>query len=233
VGTGFSRAALEHLAAERGGRPFDPSCLTEDYETGYRLHALGYRQVFLPVRIGAAGPMATREFFPRRPRPAISQRTRWVTGITLQSWERHGWRGSVPQLYWFWRDRKGLLGNLLSPVANLLFLYGGIRWLAGSGALAAHVPTWLYGSCEVTLATAVLQTSVRAYSAGLIYGWRFAAGVPVRMFWGNLVNFTATVLALWEFGRARMKGDRLAWRKTEHVFPRSPPAPCASRTLAS
>ena len=68
VGTGFDRDALERLAAERNGRPFDPACLTEDYETGYMLHTLGYRQIFLPVRIGAAGPQATREFFPRRAR---------------------------------------------------------------------------------------------------------------------------------------------------------------------
>src|SRR6516162_8678003 len=90
VGTGFDRDALERLADGRNGRPFDPTCLTEDYETGYLLHALGYRQVFLPVRFREGGPMATREFFPRSARAAISQRTRWVTGIALQSWERHG-----------------------------------------------------------------------------------------------------------------------------------------------
>ena len=77
--------------------------------------------------------MATREYFPRRFRPAISQRTRWVTGIALQSWERHGWNAPWPQLYWFWRDRKGLVGNLLSPVANLFFLYGTASYLASLG----------------------------------------------------------------------------------------------------
>lgn len=41
VGAGFDRDALERVAAMRGGRMFDPSCLTEDYETGFRLHALG------------------------------------------------------------------------------------------------------------------------------------------------------------------------------------------------
>jgi bacteriophage N4 adsorption protein B len=224
VGTGFARDAVDRLAAERGGSPFDPACLTEDYETGYLLHKLGYRQIFLPVRIGAAGPMATREFFPRQVRAAISQRTRWVTGIALQSWERHGWRTSPAQLYWFWRDRKGLIGNLLSPAANLLFLYG-----TGSYALSAghpgpwhfgsHIPLWLADSCRLTFAIALLQGGVRARSAALLYGWKFAAGVPVRMVWGNLVNFAATAMALWEFGRARAKGRGLVWRKTEHVYP--------------
>ena len=50
-------------------------------------------------------------------------------GIALQSWERHGWRGSLPQVYWFWRDRKGLLGNPLSLLANFLFAYGVFTWL--------------------------------------------------------------------------------------------------------
>ena len=43
--------------------------------------------------------------------------------------------------------------------------------------------------------------------------------MPVRMVWGNLVNFAATAMALWEFGRARIKGRGLVWRKTEHVYP--------------
>jgi adsorption protein B len=224
VGTGFDRDALERLAAERGGRPFDPACLTEDYETGYLFHALGYRQIFLPVRIGPAGPMATREFFPRRLRAAISQRTRWVTGIALQSWERHGWRAPLPQLYWFWRDRKGVIGNLLSPAANLLFLYGGASYLSAVGTpgpwhFGTHFPAWIAGGCRLTFAIATLQAGVRARSAGLLYGWKFAAGVPVRMVWGNLVNFAATVMALWEFGSARIRGRGLVWRKTDHVYP--------------
>jgi adsorption protein B len=39
--------------------------------------------------------MATREFFPQSIKTAIRQRTRWVTGIALQTWDRHGWRGST------------------------------------------------------------------------------------------------------------------------------------------
>ena len=60
---------------------------------------------------------------------------------------------------------------------------------------------------------------VRTRSAALLYGWKFAAGVPVRMVWGNVLNFAATAMALWEFGYARSKGRALAWRKTDHVYP--------------
>jgi adsorption protein B len=224
VGTGFDRSALERLAAERYGRPFDPACLTEDYETGYLLHSMGFRQIFVPLRQDGSGPLATREFFPRRFRTAIRQRTRWVTGIALQSWERHGWRVPWQQVYWFWRDRKGLVGNLLSPAANLFFLYGTASYLASLGQpgpwhFGSCIPPWLSGVCRVTFGIALLQAGVRAHSGGRIYGWRFAAGVPVRLVWGNLVNFAATVTALWEFWDARTKGRGLAWNKTDHIYP--------------
>src|SRR6185503_3482245 len=128
VGTGFSRIALEELAAVRGGRVFDPECLTEDYENGLRLHQMGRRQVFLPIRFDRAGPMATREYFPRSFRAAVRQRSRWVAGIALQGWQHHGWRVAPRQRYWLWRDRKGLIGNLLSPLTNLLMFYAAASW---------------------------------------------------------------------------------------------------------
>jgi adsorption protein B len=229
VGTGFDRAALERIASTRCGRPFDPTCLTEDYETGYLLHSLGYSQAFVPLRAAKGGPMATREYFPRRFRPAISQRTRWVTGIALQSWERHGWNAPWPQLYWFWRDRKGLVGNLLSPVANLFFLYGTASYLFHFGQatpwhLGSLIPNWISDLCRLTFGIALLQASVRARSGARIYGWSFAAAVPIRMFWGNLVNFAATATALWEFFKARTSGRGLEWRKTDHVYPVAQPA---------
>jgi adsorption protein B len=173
--------------------------------------------------------VATREYFPRRLRPAISRRTRWVTGIVLQSWQRHGWRAPWPQLYWFWRDRKGLVGNLLSPVANLFFLYGTLSYLTSLGQtgpwhFGSLLPDWISNLCRLTFGISLLQTGVRARYTSRIYGWRFAAAVPVRMFWGNLVNFAATVTALWEFWRARSRGTQPAWRKTEHVYPISQPA---------
>src|SRR5215471_3108416 len=89
VGTGFAREAIERLAERRGGKPFDPSCLTEDYETGFEIHAMGLEQVFVPL---AGDLAATREYFPRRLAASVAQRCRWVTGIVLQGWERHGWQ---------------------------------------------------------------------------------------------------------------------------------------------
>ena len=93
VGTGFDRGSRwSTWPPTRHGRIFDPDCLTEDYENGFRLHEMGCRQLFVPLRFGAAGLVATREYFPRHFRAAIRQRSRWVAGISLQGWEQHGWR---------------------------------------------------------------------------------------------------------------------------------------------
>jgi adsorption protein B len=223
VGTGYSRSALERLAAWRG-RIFDPQCLTEDYDSGYRLHSLGCSQVFVPVHFDAAGPVATREYFPRRFRAAIRQRSRWVAGIALQGWALHGWRGGWRQAYWFWRDRKGVVGNLLAPVTNLLFLCGGAYWVSalhagGPWHLDAYLPHWLARFCAATLWLSALQASLRTACSASIYGWRFAAGVPVRMLWGNVVNSAATIGALRQFWVARRNRRTLAWLKTEHDYP--------------
>ena len=223
VGTGFERSALEHLAATRGGRIFDPDCLTEDYENGFGLHALGYPQIFVPLRFGPDDPLATREYFPRRWSAAVRQRSRWVAGIALQSWERHGWHAPWKQLYWFWRDRKGLVGSLLSPLANLVLLYGLAGWMvAGRHAqawnLGRQMPGWLSGCCSVTLAISVVQLGVRIWLSSRIYGWRFAIAAPLRLPWGNLVNFTATAKAMNQFLRARWERRSLAWVKTDHVY---------------
>jgi adsorption protein B len=127
VGTGYRREALEALAAASSNRVFEPMGLTEDYETGLRLYRLGFEQIFVPLtRLGRRTQnfVATREYFPKRWRTALRQRTRWVTGIALQGWERFGWRGSLSEIYWLWRDRKGLVASPLGLLANGVFFYG-------------------------------------------------------------------------------------------------------------
>ena len=223
VGTGFGRAALERLGEVHQGRIFDPEALTEDYDNGYWLHALGFRQVFVPIKLDAAVPAATREYFPRNFRSAVRQRSRWVAGIALQGWQRHGWR-PWRQIYWFWRDRKGLVGNLLSPAGNLFLLYGVSSYLltARPGQawhLASCIPLWVTRICAITFGISLLQAMVRAHCSARIYGWRFAAASPLRIFWGNVLNCAATVDALRQFLGAWMDHRTLAWHKTEHVYP--------------
>src|SRR3546814_7711003 len=60
----FARAALEQVAQDQGGLPFDPGCLTEDYELGLRIGAHGGRGVFIRMRDDAGDLVCTREYFP-------------------------------------------------------------------------------------------------------------------------------------------------------------------------
>ncbi len=222
VGTGFKREALERLARAEHNLIFEPSSLTEDYENGIRLHNLGCKQIFVPISGSGAATVATREFFPQTARSAIRQRTRWITGIALQCWERHGWRGSWPQIYWFWRDRKGLIGNPLSLFSNLLFGYGLLSWLgarlAGTswGLARFGLHPWLLAA---TLAIQAAQTSVRFGCAVRIYGVWFALGIPIRSVCGNWINSAATFRALYRYFRSRLLGEPLVWLKTEHAYP--------------
>jgi adsorption protein B len=227
VGTGFDRAALDRLRHDHSGLAFDPECLTEDYESGFRMHAAGYRQIFLPIQSQpqAGSVIATREYFPRRSWPAVRQRSRWVAGITLQGWERHGWRVPLWQKYWFWRDRKGLVGNLLSPITNIvLFL-----WLAHLAAaipiprwLTPPLPFWLSGIGLGTGGLALLQIGIRMHLSSRFFGIRFAAISPLRAFWGNALNCAATLEAIRLFVTARLRRHAPDWRKTEHAYPGEP-----------
>jgi bacteriophage N4 adsorption protein B len=219
VGTGFRRDALERLAVAREGQVFDPECLTEDYETGYRLHSLGCRQLFVPIRMKPAGPVATREYFPHAARAAIRQRRRWVAGIVLQGWQHHGWRTTWKQRYWFWRDRKGLIGNLLTPVANGILLYGVTAWLAGRAEFFENVPRWVSSCCAAMGGLSVVQVAFRASSTKRFYGWKMAALTPIRFLWANQLNAIATVAALGQFLEARARRNALAWSKTDHIYP--------------
>ncbi len=239
VGTGYRRRALEKLAEANRNCVFDPTCLTEDYDCGLRLHQLGFSQVFLPVRLLGRKPMATREFFPRSFLQAVRQRTRWVTGICLQGWERHGWKGKMTIRYWLWRDRKGLLGNPLSLLGNLLFCCWMAAWpwrLPGGGApavkalLLAPGLRWLFAAA---LASQALRIAVRTAASAHIYGWAFAAGAPLRIIWANWLNAAATIVALVRYARTRLARQAEVWLKTDHTFPvlEFCPEACARREL--
>lgn len=223
VGTGFAREILEGIAASRGGSIFDPESLTEDYEIGVYAHAAGFSQVFVPLKRSKDGFLATREYFPRTMRSAIRQRTRWVTGIALQCWERAGWRGSWCTRYWFWRDRKALAANPLGFAANLLFTVGAADWI---GSAAAHRP-WAFAVsdprvvalCWITLALQCFRLAIRMVCVARIYGTGLALGVPLRSFHANFINCAASFGAMARYTSARMRKRPHVWLKTEHAYP--------------
>ena len=214
VGTGYRRTALERLAETSSNHIFEPEALTEDYDNGLRLKRLRCTQAFVPIAPhGASDFVATREYFPRTFRAALRQRTRWVMGISLQSWQKFGWRGTPAEIYWLWRDRKGLLANPLSVLANVIFVYG----LATN--IWTRAPLRAMQLAEVTFALLTLRTIVRMACVARIYGPVMALGVPIRAVYANILNSAATLEALRRFTWARWHGHPLRWLKTEHAYP--------------
>jgi bacteriophage N4 adsorption protein B len=216
VGTGYRRDALERLARASSNRLFEPEALTEDYENGLRLFRLGCSQAFVPISKSSRGGrdfVVTREFFPASWNAALRQRTRWVTGIALQGWQRFGWSGKPGEVYWLWRDRKGLIANPLSLAANLVFVYG------AATAMWMRVSPWQARLAMATLALQIIRTGLRILCVGRIYGWVFALGVPVRAVYANALNTAATVQAVARYTWARVRGQPLKWLKTEHAYP--------------
>jgi bacteriophage N4 adsorption protein B len=214
VGTAITRKALDDLALHNQNRVFEPDSLTEDYEIGLRLQDIGCKQMFLPIQIDEDDTLvATREYFPTDFHTAIRQRTRWVTGIALQTWQRHGWRGNWLRRYWFWRDRKGLIGSPLSLFMSVLFLYG-----LHSG-LWNHAESLAARLMPFTVALLLQRLVFRMACTARIYGPAMAYLAPVRVLWGNAINGIATVKAIHRFFRAMRRRERLPWLKTEHQYP--------------
>jgi bacteriophage N4 adsorption protein B len=75
VGCAVSRAALAALAGARGA-PFDPDSLTEDYELGLRLKAIGCSATFVRLAAGRAGRWWRRANISRRRWRARSRKRR-------------------------------------------------------------------------------------------------------------------------------------------------------------
>jgi adsorption protein B len=213
VGTAYRRDALERLAARRANRVFEPEALTEDYENGLMLFRLGCSQAFVPPVRVAEGFVATREYFPQNWRAALRQRTRWVMGITLQSWERFGWGRNPGETYWLWRDRKGLIASPLGFLANLIFVYGILtRMWTRATPLASHIVIMM-------AILAAIRLGVRMGCSGRVYGFAFALAVPIRAICANVLNAAATARAVYRYAAARAQRRPLVWLKTDHAFP--------------
>lgn len=215
VGTGYRRDALDKLARSASNKIFEPEALTEDYENGLRLFSLGCSQTFVPLvhPPGTKEFVATREYFPQKWFAAMRQRTRWVMGISLQTWQRHGWKGKPGVVYWLWRDRKGLLMNPLSLLANGVFVYG------LTTSIWQRMTPLSENLCWITFSIQCLRILVRMACVARVYGALFALGVPIRAVWANALNAAASFNALGRYAIARVKRRPLKWLKTDHAYP--------------
>ena len=224
VGCAFSRYALERLAGERGGLPFDTDSLTEDYELGLRIADSGGRSLFLRVAGRDGGLVATREYFPGTLRAAVAQKARWTTGIALAGWDRLGWRGGAAERWMRLRDRQSLLAALLLFAGYLALLL----WLAlkarqgATGIAPAPLPDGLSLLLAANSALLAWRLAMRAGFTAADHGWREGLRAVPRAAVSNGVAMLAAAAALGRY-RALRRGGRPRWDKTAHIFPASPP----------
>jgi len=222
VGCAISRGTLERLAGLRGkDGPFAAECLTEDYELGLGIAALGARQRFLRRRGGDGRLIATRACFPARLDDAVRQKTRWIHGIAFQAWERLGWSRRPSELWMRLRDRRGPLTALVLAVAYLLVILAGIGWAldwalgaAGHGA-ELHLSPLLAALLWANFAGFVWRAGWRFAFTAREYGWGEGAFAVLRIPLANVIAIMAGHRALVAYART-LAGQLPQWDKTDH-----------------
>ncbi len=219
VGCAIERGALARLADNEGGTPFIAASMTEDYEMGLRLGALGLRTMFvrIPAVPGSRSVVATRGHFPASLDAAVRQKARWICGIAFAGWDRLGWRGGLGERWMRMRDRRG-------PLAGLLLIAGygaALLWLQIGIAQALGAPVELVLSPALaTLLTinAVLlgwRVLMRAGFVTATYGLKQGLLSAPRLLVGNVI----AILAVWRAMAIHADGGPRRWEKTRHIFP--------------
>jgi adsorption protein B len=244
VGTCFSRRALLALIEQTDNQPFNTDSLTEDYDVGQRLAAMGMRSIFarFPVQFATRRkswfgfgkereftltmPLCVRELFPDTFRTAYRQRARWMLGIGLQGWRQTGWSGSLANRYLLARDRKGIVTAFVGILAYVLVLQFVLFGLADLLGIMPPLIESLFTDSKPLQAllcfnacALALRATQRAYFVTRLYGWEHGVLSAPRMVISNFVNFMAAARAWRMFIVHLVTGKRLAWDKTMHDFP--------------
>lgn len=230
VGSAFDRDAFEEIATSHGQKPFNTESLTEDYEIGLKFRLAGRRVSFACHTVARPGArdeyIATREYFPSAMDASIRQRSRWILGITLQTWAQLGWQGPPIVRYCLWRDRKAIVTNVLLVLGYLLVLYvlarTALGLATGSGwGPSSFVPpgTVLYELLFLNLFAFLARGGVKAWFVHELHGWGHALVSPARLLLGNVISVAATFRAVRQYVKHRATGEPLRWLKTTHAFP--------------
>ena len=219
VGCAIERGALARLASLESGRPFIAASMTEDYEMGLRIGALGLKTMFvrIPAVPGSSSVVSSRGHFPASLDAAVRQKARWIGGIAFSGWDRLGWRGGIGERWMRMRDRRGPLAALLMVAgygAALLWLQLGI-----ARALGAPVALGLSPALATLLTINAIMLGwrvvVRAGFVTATYGLKQGLLSVPRLVVGNIIAILAVKRAL----AIHAHGGPPRWDKTRHIFP--------------
>lgn len=226
VGCAIRRDMLGRIADARGGAPFDASSLTEDYELGLTIRAMGGRTVLARVPEGPGGrPVAVRAYFPASWGAAVRQKARWMTGISLAGWDRVGWSraGDLSDHWMRMRDRRATLEMPVLAIAYFSMFALLASWfghaVAHSGGLV--LDPWMKLVLAANFWLLGWRLAVRALFVGRAYGWREGMLSAPRVITANFIALFAARIAVFDYVRM-LAGGVPRWDKTEHDFPDDP-----------
>ena len=222
VGCATSRRALHLLAGRRaaegfGDLPFASDSLTEDYELGLAIAALGGRCRFVRARGDDGRLIATRAFFPNRLDAVVRQKSRWVLGIAVLGWDRVGWARGMVECWMRLRDRRGPLTALVLLVGYVLVVLTGLMGAAVATGLTQPVPLTplLKGLLIANTLAFAWRLALRFAFAAREYGWRQGLMAAARLPLANVIAIIAGRRALFAY-TATLGGRAAAWDKTDH-----------------
>ena len=219
VGCAFTRSILARLAEERPDQdgPFSIESLTEDYELGLRIKAMGARTRFLRLRGDDGQLIATRACFPAQLGAAVRQKTRWIHGIALQGWDRLGWIASPVELWMRMRDRRGPLTAIVLSAAYLLLGVAAVLW--GAGKLGLGRP-WqpdplAHMLIVINFIGFLWRTGMRFAFTANEYGFAEGVWAVLRIPVANIIAIMAGRRALFAY-LGTLGGNLPEWDKTAH-----------------
>ncbi len=239
AGTGFvlSKNIIQKF---RGRELFPEHSLTEDYKLSLTFAQEGIQTHYVlekVPRVNSHGRyvweyISTRSRFPDTFQAAVRQKTRWIYGITMQSFRLRDIRKSKNLTrtgrYFMYKDLKAKVGNLAILPGYLVFLYFVAYFFLNLPVMYPKFSVSWY--LMVVLTGMMLERQfLRGIAVRHIYGWRsaiiacfFPPLMPFRWVWGNILNMTATMKAwkqkLLGRGKSKVKAKKPAWNKTDHAF---------------
>ena len=239
VGTAVSRRVFEELASQHHNEPFNTNTMTEDYEFGFRVAELKMTSILAIFRVLRTQTVirgfwhkrqeirqvrelvATREFFPDRFNLAVRQKSRWILGIALQGWKNIGWPGGFWRKYMMFRDRKALATNFINMLGYVTLVYGFYLYLTRPGIYLIsfvhyHWVWYVIVGDTILMVERFLQ---RFVAVRTITSTKQALLSIPRVMVLNFINFSATMVAIWQFVSMEFLGKQVAWAKTSHTFP--------------
>jgi adsorption protein B len=219
VGCAIARGPLARLAAAHEGRPFAQASMTEDYEMGIRVGALGLKTMFvrIPATHGDRAIVSSRGHFPATLGAAVRQKARWLGGIAFSGWDRLGWWGGWGERWMLLRDRRGPIAALLLIAGYAAGLLWSQLWLAESlGApVQARMGDGLVVVLKINAGLLAWRVLMRASFTTSAYGWRQGLLSVPRLLVANLIAILAALRAL----SLHLSGGDKNWDKTHHIFP--------------